>query len=147
MVPASFWIWWARAAWGGDIYTLTANRIIDIERVPLGLRELRRESTLDRIQDIEVRISGVLQRVFDVGDVYIRTAAGGDDFTFRRVANPRSVQRDIFHRLAEFRRQEEEQQRRQRFEEMTKWLGVYHDVVKEAQMQAEANLEEESERE
>jgi len=125
--PASFWIWWAYAVWGGDIYILTTDRIVDIERTPLGLKEMRSESTLDRIQDIEVNISGVWARVFDIGNVNIKTAGG--DFTFRAVADPRGVQRDIFHRLAEFRRREQEQRRRQTMEEMTKWLSVYNELT------------------
>jgi membrane protein YdbS with pleckstrin-like domain len=125
--PASFWIWWAYAVWGGDVYILTTDRIVDIERTPLGLKETRRESTLDRIQDIEVNISGVWARVFDIGNVNIKTAGG--DFTFRAVADPRGVQRDIFHRLAEFRRKEQEQRRRQTMEEMTRWLSVYNELT------------------
>ena len=125
--PASFWIWWAYAVWGGDIYILTTDRIVDIERTPLGLKETRSESTLDRIQDIEVNISGVWARVFDIGNVNIKTAGG--DFTFRAVADPRGVQRDIFHRLAEFRRREQEQRRRQTMEEMTRWLSVYNELT------------------
>jgi len=125
--PASFWVWWAYAVWGGDIYTLTTDRIVDIERTPLGLKETRRESTLDRIQDIEVNIRGVWARVFDIGNVIIKTAGG--DFTFRAVADPRGVQRDIFHRLAEFRRREQEQRRRQTMDEMTKWLSVYNELT------------------
>jgi len=123
------WSWWEYSVWAGDIYTVSTNRIVDTERLPLGLREKRRESTLDRIQDIDVTIPNLLARVFDMGDVVIKTAAGGGDFTFRAVADPRGVQRDIFHRLAEFRRREQEQQRRQRFEEMTKWLSVYNELT------------------
>lgn len=124
---ATVWVWWAYQVWGQDLYILTTDRLVDIERHPLGLRVMRRESPLDRIQDIEVDIRGLWARVFDMGDVRIKTAGG--DFTFHAVADPRSVQRDIFHRLAEFRRREQEQQRRQRFEEMVKWLGVYNELT------------------
>jgi len=135
IAPASFWIWWAHAVWGEDQYILTLDRIVDIERAPLGLREVRRESTLDRIQDIEVRISGVWARIFNVGDINIKTAGG--DFTFHAVADPRGVQRDIFHRLAEFRRREQELRRRQTMVEMTKWLSVYNELTTQEPAQAE----------
>jgi uncharacterized membrane protein YdbT with pleckstrin-like domain len=133
----AIWSSWEYGVWAGDIYTVSTNRIVDTERLPLGLREKRRESTLDRIQDINVTIPNLLARVFDMGDVVIKTAAGGGDFVFRSVAHPHSVQRNIFHRLAEFRRREQEQQRRQRFEEMTKWLSVYNELTTPSQAETE----------
>ena len=140
IVPASIMIWWAYAVWGADIYILATNRIVDIERSPLGLRETRRESTLDRIQDIEVSIVGIWARLFDLGDVLIKTAGG--DFTFYAVPDPRGVQRDIFHRLAEFRRREQEQRRRQTMEEMTKWLSVYNELMTEGSTETGAEEQE-----
>jgi hypothetical protein len=116
-------------------YILSTNRLIDIERLPLGLRSLRRESTLDRIQDIDVAIPNVIATLFDMGNVTIKTAAGGADFTFASVPHPHTIQRDIFHRLAEFRRKEQEQERRQRFEEMAKWLKVYNELTTQVPVQ------------
>lgn len=129
LFPALVWGWWQFLVWGGDIYTLTPERIIDIERLPFGIRETRRESNLDRIQDIDVSIPNLLSRLFDMGDVYIKTGAAGSDLTFRSVARPHQVQRDIFHRLAAVRRKEQEIRRRQAMEEMTKWLSVYNELT------------------
>ena len=129
IVPAFIWSLWEYRVWGGDIYILSTNRIVDIERLPFGLRETRRESTLDRIQDIDVNIPNLWSRIFDMGNVTIKTAGGGANFIFFSVAHPHSVQRDIFHRLAEFHRKEQEQQRRQRFDEMAKWLEVYNQLT------------------
>jgi hypothetical protein len=138
ILPALAWGWWRFLVWGGDIYILTANRIIDIERLPLGLRETRRESHLDRIQDIDVEIPNIVARIYNMGDVYIKTGAAGSDLRFHTVADPYGVQRDIFHRLAEFRRKEQEQRRRQTMEEMTKWLTVYNELTTRTQKQSEA---------
>lgn len=62
MVPAILGALWEYGVWGGDIYKLTDERIIDIERLPFGLREKKRESELDRIQDIDVDIPNILAR-------------------------------------------------------------------------------------
>jgi len=127
--PALVWGVWEFLVWGGDIYTLTANRIVDIERLPLGLREKRRESNLDRIQDIDVNVPNLLARLFAMGDVYIKTGAAGSDLTFKSVANPYDVQRDIFHKLASLRRAEEKSRRQQTMEEITRWLMVYNELT------------------
>jgi uncharacterized membrane protein YdbT with pleckstrin-like domain len=133
IIPTFLWALWGYAVWGGDIYTLTDDRIIDIERFPLGLRgEKRRESQLDRIQDIDVDIPNVFARFFNMGNVRIKTGAAGSDLTFWGVPDPYSVQRDIFHRLAKLRRKEEERQRRQRFQEMITWLTVYDKLTRVA---------------
>jgi len=135
ILPDIAYFWWEYGVWNGDVYILSTNRLIDIERLPLGLRSLRRESTLDRIQDIDVVIPNVIATLFDMGNVTIKTAAGGADFTFASVPHPHTIQRDIFHRLAEFRRKEQEQERRQRFEEMAKWLKVYNELTTQVPVQ------------
>jgi uncharacterized membrane protein YdbT with pleckstrin-like domain len=135
IAPATFWAWWEYAVWGGDIYTLTEERIIDIERLPLGLREKRRESQLDRIQDIDVDIPNILARIFNMGNVKIKTGAAGSDLTFLGVFDPYGVQRDIFHRLAQLRRKQTERQRSQHFQEMIRWFKEYDNLPSKGSMQ------------
>jgi hypothetical protein len=136
IVLASFLMgWWEYMVWDQDLYILTSNRIVDIERRPFGLKETRRESNLDRIQDIDVDLPNIWSRMFDMGNVHIKTGAAGSDLTFRSVAHPHSIQRDIFHQLAELRRKEQEQERRQRGEEMSKWLAVYSQLTTQAKVE------------
>ena len=136
IVLASFLMgWWEYMVWDQDLYILTSNRIVDIERRPFGLKETRRESNLDRIQDIDVDLPNIWSRMFDMGNVHTKTGAAGSDLTFRSVAHPHSIQRDIFHQLAELRRKEQEQERRQRGEEMSKWLAVYSQLTTQARVE------------
>jgi hypothetical protein len=135
------WFAWEWVDWQNDEYILTQDRIIDIERKPLGFGESRREGGLDRIQDIEVILPGILSNLFNTGDVRIKTAAAGGDFTFNYVSDPRGVQRDIFHRLALYRRQQEQQQRKRRFEEMAQWFSVYSEVTGQ-QVARQPNVEQ-----
>jgi membrane protein YdbS with pleckstrin-like domain len=128
VAPAALWAWWEQAVWRGDIYTLTDERIIDIERRPLGLGEKSRGSPLDRIQDIDVDIPNVLARLLNMGNVQIKTGAAGSDLTFLGVPDPYSVQYDIWHRLAKLRRKLDEQQRSQRFQEMIRWFAEYDNL-------------------
>jgi len=145
LLPAILWGWWEFLLWRGDIYILTASRIVDIERWPLGLRETRRESGLDRIQDIDVNIPNLLWRTFGVGNVYIKTGAAGSDLTFRSVADPYEIQRDIFHRLGDQRRRQDELRRRQTVDDMTKWLTVYNELTTKLEAEAKEESEEEEE--
>jgi hypothetical protein len=128
MTPAVLGALWEYGVWGGDIYQLTDERIRDIERLPLGLRETMRESELDNILDIDVEIPNILARFFNVGNVIIKTGAAGSDFTFLGLADPYSVQGDIWHRLAMFRRKKDQRQRSQRDQEMVTWFKEYHNL-------------------
>jgi CRP-like cAMP-binding protein len=127
--------WWQYVIWDQDLYILTSKTIVDIERLPLGLKASRRESNLERIQDIDVDIPNIFGKILDMGNVHIKTGAAGSDLSFRSVPHPYEIQHDIFHRLAEVRRKEQEEERRQRFAEMTKWLSMYHDLTTQAQVE------------
>jgi CRP-like cAMP-binding protein len=130
--------WWEYVIWDQDLYILTSKTIVDIERRPLGLKASRRESNLDRIQDIDVDIPNIFGKILDMGNVHIKTGAAGSDLSFRSVSHPYEIQHDIFHRLAEVRRKEQEEERRQRFAEMSKWLSMYHDLTTQAQAEGKS---------
>jgi uncharacterized membrane protein YdbT with pleckstrin-like domain len=97
------WIAWQWVDWMNDLYTVTEDRLIDIERLPFGLWEKRIETTLDKIQDIHTSIPHIVARALNFGDVIIETAGRAEPFTFNYVPHPIDVQNEIFRRLDEFR--------------------------------------------
>jgi uncharacterized membrane protein YdbT with pleckstrin-like domain len=128
---------WEWADWGNDQYILTSDNIIDIERWPFGLRESRREGNLENIQDIQVQLPTAFSNLFNIGNVRIKTAATGGDFTFDHVVDPRGVQRDIFHQLARHRRQKELREREREFSTMAQWFSIYSQVASQTAHQPE----------
>jgi uncharacterized membrane protein YdbT with pleckstrin-like domain len=99
--------------WLGDIYVLTPDRLLDINRTPFGIfGETRRTADLERIQNITFEKPGLLANLFNFGNLRVQTA-GEEDFTFDRVPRPENVQREIYRRQelgrqrAELRRREE----------------------------------------
>lgn len=121
------WWLWQFDDWQNDTYQVTATRIIDVERLPLYLREDRREASLGVIQNINLEIPGFLARLLNYGSVTVETAGVGA-FTFDRVKDPRGVQTEIFHRVEAFqsRQRQEEVERRQA--ELLDWFSVYDQV-------------------
>lgn len=78
-----------------DVWIITNMRIIDIEQHGLFIRETS-EYRLDRIQDITVRVGGVLGTYFHFGDIDIQTAGeSSDKFTIRNAARPNEVKDTI----------------------------------------------------
>lgn len=123
---AFFWLWWQYTDWGNDIYVLTNERIIDIEKKPLFVAEERREASLDKIQNVIVGIPGPIAYLLDFGHVLIYTAAEIGRFDFMYVPHPRQVQAEIFRRMEAHRVREAQRQAQQRQAEMAEWFEMYH---------------------
>jgi hypothetical protein len=97
-----FWLWWGYANWGNDQYIVTNDRIIDIEKLPLGFRSQRTETTFDKIQNVSYKIPNPLATILDYGTVIIHTAGPEGKLTFEWVLHPRQVQAEIFRRLGTY---------------------------------------------
>jgi CRP-like cAMP-binding protein/membrane protein YdbS with pleckstrin-like domain len=126
-----FLIWYRYEDWRNDIYQLTDERIIDVERLPLGLREERREASLSMIQDIGYEIPGPIANLLDYGNVVIETASREAVFTFSWVHQPRRVQEEVFARMDAYREREKQGQRERRTDELLDWFGTYADLSRE----------------
>ncbi len=87
--------------WANDIYILTHDKIVDIDRVPL-IKMDRREAFLEQIQDVRLAQPNLWYRILNVGNVVIETAGQGA-FTFDAVPNPAWVQEQIMSRKRENR--------------------------------------------
>lgn len=124
-------IWYRYEDWRNDIYRLTDDRIIDIDKLPLGLREERREASLAMIQDIKYEIPGVMANLLDYGHVIIETAGRQAVFSFSWVHRPRRVQEEIFARMDMFREKEKERERARRTSQLIDWFATYTDLDSE----------------
>jgi len=113
LLPGAGWAVWRIFDWENDYYILTNQRVLHIEKVYF-FYESRVEATLDRVQDVRVRIPGLMANLFYYGDVVIETAGAVGRIVFSAIAKPRKVQRLIFQwaglpaeQLAERRREDE----------------------------------------
>ncbi|MBN1316874.1 MAG: cyclic nucleotide-binding domain-containing protein, partial [Anaerolineales bacterium] len=124
----SSWFMWRYEDWRNDIFQMTASHILDIDRLPLGLKESRRQASLDQIQNINVDIPNFWARIFNYGNVIIETAGRRGDLMFEWVMRPRTIQAEIFARIEEMRGKLRKEQAKQRRQEMVNWLSVYHEM-------------------
>lgn len=102
-IATAVWIWFIWVAffivWTDyylDILMLTNKRIIDIEQKGLFSREIS-TFRLDRIQDVTVKVNGVIPTFFDFGDIHIQTAGEVPEINVKSVPNPHKV-REIVSR-------------------------------------------------
>jgi len=118
-------LWWGYnyLDWNNDIYQLTPEQIIDIERRPLG-EEQKKTAPLDSILSLEHTRQGIIRLAFNYGDVIVMV--GQTPFIFRGVHNPDQVHQDVADHIEARRRtrqQAEDERERQR---MLDWFGTYH---------------------
>ena len=91
-----------------DAWILTNERIIDIEQKGLFSREVS-EFKLDKIQDVSVDVSGVIQTLFHYGNVQVQTAGFEREFVFKTVPNPQNIKNQILRAHDEYMELEKSQ--------------------------------------
>lgn len=123
---AVLWITWIIADWHNDTYELDSEMIVHIDKMPLGISENRKSTTLNRIQNVTLSIPSPIHWIFDFGNVFVQTAAEVGEFNFHAVPDPRAVVDEIQLRLSELRRSEEKQAMLRRAEELPDWFEVYN---------------------
>ena len=81
-----------------DNYIVTNKRVVHEEQVPL-IRELRTETSLRTVQDIQQLQEGLLAQVFKFGDLIIETAGERGHVVFRQIPDPAEVREAIFEQI------------------------------------------------
>lgn len=123
MIPFAIWLGWQIVDWSNDIFQVTPDQIIDIDRRPFGGEE-RRAAQLESILSTQYKREGILSNVFNFGTVYI--TVGGTQLAFEDVIDPATVQSDIDRRrMARTAKTNEAKVSAER-ERMAEWLAAYH---------------------
>ncbi len=127
---------WKLEDWRNDYFEITPTRFIQIERKPFLLKESRRETTLDRIQNISYVVPNPLARIFRYGTVTLETAGTEGRFTLNFVRYPDKVQAEISKRQKDFRKRQAIAQAQQRQDELLSWFAAYDAMRKQQESTA-----------
>lgn len=128
MVGGVISLWWLYQFfdWHNDVYLITPDQIVDVNKKPLG-REFRQAAPLKNILSIEYKRLGLLGLILNFGTVYIRV--GDQQLTFDNVFNPAEVQRELFHRLSAKNYAEKQAAVAGDRQRIADWIATYHRVV------------------
>ncbi|MBK8434756.1 MAG: cyclic nucleotide-binding domain-containing protein [Chloroflexi bacterium] len=134
------WVLWMIEDWRNDTFMITDQYIFDIDRLPLGLNESRKQAELSKIENVRAEQNGILPKMFGFGHVHIETAGADSNLIFENVRQPDKVQNDIFTRRDALRtrlaRQEEELKRR----DYALMIDLYHQSVQQGRIPAHQPL-------
>ena len=137
MVSVPFWIWaiYQYADWKNDIFMVTPDQIVDIDKTPFGSEE-RRAAPLENILSTEYQRIGLLGNIFNFGTVYI--VVGGTKLEFQDVYDPASVQSDIDRRRMARTAAKNAAATATERERMAEWVATYHRSAEEFRREEEA---------
>jgi hypothetical protein len=124
MIPVAVWWLYQYVDWRNDIYQVTADEILDIDKKPFG-SEMRRAAPLENILSTESERIGLPGYLLNFGTVYI--TIGGDNLDFEDVLDPTAVQADIDRRREARMAQRREFEAAAERERMSDWLVAYHE--------------------
>ena len=87
-----------------DTWIVTDHRILEIHQLGLFKRDIS-ELRLSKIQDVNVKIEGMLPTFFNYGDVLVQTAGVIPEFKFEQVPNPQAVKDKILELYDQYKKQ------------------------------------------
>jgi len=127
VIDSMMWIY-EYLDWSNDIYQVTSEQIIDINRKPFGTED-RKAAPLENILSSEYKRRGIPGMLFNFGTVYIMV--GGAQFNFEDVADPPTVQQDVVRRQQARLHKKHEAETAGERERLADWLAMYHRTVEE----------------
>jgi uncharacterized membrane protein YdbT with pleckstrin-like domain len=117
---------WFFLDWRNDIYQVTDRFVFDIDRLPLGFGQSKKQADLSNIQNVNAEKPGLLATIFNFGYVSIETAGASPDIVFEKISNPGRAQSDIFQRRDELKRKQEVGRMHGQRKEIAVMLDVFH---------------------
>lgn len=81
-----------------DVWIVTNERIVDVEQVGFFSRKVS-TLQLDRIQDITVRVDGMVATFLKFGDLHIQTAGDQPMFVIKQASQPLEVKEAILNQV------------------------------------------------
>jgi hypothetical protein len=138
-IPLAGWWIYEYVDWKNDIYMVTPEQIVDVNKKPLGL-ETRKTATLDKLQSLKYERPGLLGVLLNFGTVV--AMAPGTEFRFEGVFDPPGVQNDVYRRMEALKNKNEAAAKASRQQEMADWVLAYHQVEAERRRPAAPKAKE-----
>jgi hypothetical protein len=115
--------------WSNDMFQVTSEQIIDLDRKPFGTNSKREAAPLENILSTRSERRGLIGYFFNYGTVLID--AGNAKIAFEDVADPDSVQSDIDNRRVARKDKVERAKTATERNRFAEWLAAYSENADE----------------
>lgn len=117
------WCWWLYQYidWHNDIYIITPDQLVDVNRTPLG-KEERRSAPIKNIQTVQFKRKGIIGLVLNFGTVRIQI--GNEELTFDNVYDPAAIQAEVFSYFKKYNQRIHKMEQ----EKMADWIKTYDEI-------------------
>lgn len=122
------WLLWRYENWRNDYYVVARDRIIDVNRLPLGFGAEIREALLGNVQNISMKIPNLVAASLNYGDIEVDTAGRQGQLVFQSIHHPREVLKEVASRVEAYREERARIQRNQQEEDTLNWFSIYADL-------------------
>ena len=116
------WLVLAYVEWENDQFVVTTKRVIALRRV-YRMSENRHVANVAMVQDVGIKVSGVVAHLFDYGDVSIATGSAMSVVEFAKVPKPAGIKELILHQADSLRSLEQDLRHSDIKERLEKELG------------------------
>ncbi len=86
-----------------DTWLITDSRVIDFELKGLFHKDVASVG-LENIQDVKVKVIGIIEHWLNIGDIHLQTAGANKEFVIRGVCQPEEMKAKIFEAINNFKR-------------------------------------------
>ncbi len=117
------WCWWLYQYidWHNDIYIITPDQLVDVNRTPLG-KEERRSAPIKNIQTVQFKRKGIIGLVLNFGTVRIQI--GNEELTFDNVYDPAAIQAEVFSYFKKYNQRIHKVEQ----EKLADWIKTYDEI-------------------
>lgn len=132
LLIGGLWFWWSDWDWRNDMYILTDDTITLIHKRPLWLQNEVEQVLLSRVDNVVSETSGLIDTLFQRGNVRISLVGEGLDRgkVFLKVHRPHDIQAEISRRQARAKSSAATQNNDQNRQAIAEYLAVYHESLK-----------------
>ncbi len=128
------WLIWDLENWRNDLYQLDGRFIFDIDRIPFGFGESRKQAQLQNIQNVKAYTPGLIHTIFNYGFVEVETAGVDSNIVFEHVPFPGVIQSDIFQQIENLKERQREAEDTRRHKSFAVLLDVYKQEEEQGRM-------------
>lgn len=94
---------WLILKWKNEVYVLTTERVIAQRGV---ISKAQQSVALDKIQDVQFAIKGILARLIGVGHVYVETAGSASNIEMLAIPKPQQIVDQIQNQISAHKKKE-----------------------------------------